>query len=58
MTFNDYVIRLELKLLRKNCDQGKRILEGINVCIKKSRVVENVGREIVKCHWFDERAMK
>ncbi len=36
----------------------KETLEGINVCIKKSRVVENVGREIVKCHWFDERAMK
>jgi hypothetical protein len=58
MTANDYVIRLELKLLCKNCDKGKRTLEGINVCIKKSQVVENVRIEIVKCHWFDERAIK
>jgi hypothetical protein len=26
--------------------------------LKKSWVVENVWIEIVKCHWFDERAMK
>jgi hypothetical protein len=59
MIFNDYVTRFEHKLICKEIiiEESEHWKELI-LASKKVHVAEKVGRKILKCNWFDERAMK
>jgi len=58
MTSNDYVIRLEQKLICKEIVIKKREHQKeLMFASKEAHVVEKVGKEIAKHNQFDEKAM-